>query len=235
MCRIKNQPSNSTSCSDNALHLLVLVAGIFYWGLQVTSPFSILGCVLKACFERGRYILKGIEDFNLEHWAHRIGGWKMRTPMYKAVEEALYYTCLLLVGGSNPHLGCPGMEWSGVECNIGLMIWRSTWQCGPMQQSTAILIDCWRHPNLYYTIPPPNLPTPFYSPTSFYYPDQCPRREFLVGHAKRCYNEFGPPWIDIECSLFKPPHYFHACTKDLRNMEGFVSKTTNSLPKVMMS
>ena len=35
MRRIKNQPSNSTSCSDNALRLLVLVAGILHWGLWV--------------------------------------------------------------------------------------------------------------------------------------------------------------------------------------------------------
>ena len=70
MWRIKNQPSNSTSCSDNALRLLVLVAGKLYWGLQVTSSFSIWGCVLKGCFERGifwraKLRLKGIEDFNL--------------------------------------------------------------------------------------------------------------------------------------------------------------------------
>ena len=55
--RIKNQPSTSTSCSNSAIRLLVLVAGILYWGLQVTSSFSIRGCVLKSCFER--YILKG--------------------------------------------------------------------------------------------------------------------------------------------------------------------------------
>ena len=54
-------------------------------------------------------------------------------------------------------------------------------------------------------------------------------------HAKRCWNKFGPSWTDIECSLFKPSHYLHACTKNLPNMEDFVSKTTNSLPKVMMS
>ena len=72
MWRIENQPSNSTSCSDNALCLLVLVAGRLYRGLQVTSSFSILGCVLKGCFEggifwRAKRRLKGIEDFNLEH------------------------------------------------------------------------------------------------------------------------------------------------------------------------
>ena len=51
-----------------------LVVGILYWGLQVTYSFSIRGCVLKGCFERGiifwrtKSHLRGIEDFNLEHW-----------------------------------------------------------------------------------------------------------------------------------------------------------------------
>ena len=54
MWRNKNQPSNSsTSCSDNALHLHILVAGRLYWGLRETSSFSIWGCVLKGYFERG--------------------------------------------------------------------------------------------------------------------------------------------------------------------------------------
>jgi hypothetical protein len=35
--------------------------------------------------------------------------------------------------------------------------------------------------------------------------------------------------------MFKPPPYLHACTKNLPNMEGFVSKTTNSLPKLMLN
>ena len=72
MWRIKNQPSNSTSCSDNTLRLLVFVMGKLYWGLQVISSFSICGCVLKGCLERGIFWraksrLKGIEDFNLKH------------------------------------------------------------------------------------------------------------------------------------------------------------------------
>ena len=72
MWRIKNQPSNSTSCSDNALRLLVFVTSKLYRGLQVTSSSSSMwGCVLKGCFERGKFgratlHLKGIEDFNLE-------------------------------------------------------------------------------------------------------------------------------------------------------------------------
>ena len=70
MWRIRIQPSHTTTCSDNALRLLVLVTGKLYWGLQVTSSFSIWGCVLKGCFEgsliwRAKSRLKGIEDFNL--------------------------------------------------------------------------------------------------------------------------------------------------------------------------
>ena len=50
-----------------------------------------------------------------------------------------------------------------------------------------------------------------------------------------CQNEFDPQWTDIGCSLFKPPHDLQTCTKNVPNIEGFVSKTTNSLPEVMMS
>ena len=72
MWRIKNQPSNYTTYSDNALHLLVLVTGRLYWGLQVTSSFSIWGCTVKGCFEvgvfwRAKSRLQDFEDFNLEH------------------------------------------------------------------------------------------------------------------------------------------------------------------------
>ena len=75
--RIENQPSNSTSCIDNALHLLVLVACRSYRGLQVTSSFSLWSCVLKGCFERGIFgraksRSKGIEDSNLERWVQLV-------------------------------------------------------------------------------------------------------------------------------------------------------------------
>ena len=40
--------------------LLILVTGILYLGLQVTSSISMWGCVQQDC-------LKGIEDLNLEH------------------------------------------------------------------------------------------------------------------------------------------------------------------------
>jgi hypothetical protein len=71
MWRIKSQPSNPTSCSDNALRLLVLETCILYWGFQVMSSFSIWGCILKGYFERGilwraKLRSKGIEDLNLE-------------------------------------------------------------------------------------------------------------------------------------------------------------------------
>ena len=42
------------------------------------SSFSIRGCVLKGCFEKGRIFwraksrLKGIEDFNLEHCPFKV-------------------------------------------------------------------------------------------------------------------------------------------------------------------
>ena len=55
MWRIKNQPSNSTSCNDNALRRLVLVASRLYRGLQEASSFSIWDCTLKGYFERGIY------------------------------------------------------------------------------------------------------------------------------------------------------------------------------------
>ena len=45
--RIKNQPSNSTSCSDTDVRLLVFVVGRLYCGLEVTASFSIWGCILK--------------------------------------------------------------------------------------------------------------------------------------------------------------------------------------------
>ena len=75
MWGIKYQPSNSTSCSDNTLRLLVLVVGRLYWGLQVMSSYSIWGCALKGCLEggifgRAKSRLKGIEDFNLERCPH---------------------------------------------------------------------------------------------------------------------------------------------------------------------
>ena len=53
MWRITNlNSSNSTSCSDKAICLLVLVVAKLYWRLQVTASFSIWGCVLKGYFER---------------------------------------------------------------------------------------------------------------------------------------------------------------------------------------
>ena len=41
---------------------------------MTSSSYSIWGCILKGCLERGIFRrakshLKGIEDFNLEHWS----------------------------------------------------------------------------------------------------------------------------------------------------------------------
>ena len=56
---LSNQPSNSTSCSDNVLRLLVLVVDKLLWGLQVTLRFE--GLLWE------RYILKGQIAFE-GHW-----------------------------------------------------------------------------------------------------------------------------------------------------------------------
>ena len=41
--------------------------------------------------------------------------------------------------------------------------------------------------------------------------------------------------IDIECSSFKPPHYYlQACNKNLPNKEHLACKTTNSRPQVLL-
>jgi hypothetical protein len=66
MWRIKNQASNSTSRSDNALRLLVLVTSRLYRGLQVMPSSSIWGCVLKGCFERGRFARAKTSILNTE-------------------------------------------------------------------------------------------------------------------------------------------------------------------------
>jgi hypothetical protein len=75
MWRFKNQPSNFNSCIDNALRFLILVTSKLYRELQMTSSFSIWGCVLRGYFERGIFwrahsCMKGIEDFNIEHWLY---------------------------------------------------------------------------------------------------------------------------------------------------------------------
>ena len=88
MWRIKNIPCNSTSYSDNALRLLVLVVGILYWGLQVMSSFSIWGCVLKGYFERGIYVKGQIAPEG--HW--RLQSWTL-TRMLVFGQPILHYPC----------------------------------------------------------------------------------------------------------------------------------------------
>ena len=80
MWRMKNQPSNSASCSDKCPTLVVFVLCKLYWGIQVmTSSFSIWGRVLKGCFVRGLFWrakphLKGMKDFNFEHCSGGLHG-----------------------------------------------------------------------------------------------------------------------------------------------------------------
>ena len=77
MWKIKNQPSNSTSsCSDNALHLLgscdgqIKLIEDFKWCLHFQSGVAFWKAILRdVYFEGPNWHLKGIEDFNLEqHW-----------------------------------------------------------------------------------------------------------------------------------------------------------------------
>ena len=80
MWRIKNQPSNPNSCSDNALCWLVgscvgqsmlrTLSDVFNFDLGLCFE----GVVLREiCFEGPHCVWKGIEDFNLEHcrWVSR--------------------------------------------------------------------------------------------------------------------------------------------------------------------
>ena len=52
--------------------LLVLMVGRLYWGLQMTSSFSIWSCILKGCLER--YVLTGQILFE-GHW--RLQSWTL--------------------------------------------------------------------------------------------------------------------------------------------------------------
>ena len=95
MWRIKNRPYNSTSCSDDALHLLVFVACRLYWGLQVTSSFPIRGCVAF-----WRVVLREVYFEGLNHgWRHwRLQSWTSNGsrrrvfgnlgPVYTTVEKS---------------------------------------------------------------------------------------------------------------------------------------------------
>ena len=71
--RMKNRPSNSTACSDSAQALVRSCGGQIRLrtSSDVFVSFSIWGCVLTGCVERGMFWrakprLKGIGDFNLE-------------------------------------------------------------------------------------------------------------------------------------------------------------------------
>ena len=87
-----------------------LMAGILYWGHQVKSSFSIWGCILKGCFGRGIFWraksrLKGIEDFNLEHWSqlwptlYTAWGWPEHMPDSCAIKLSIWSNFIKHVAG----------------------------------------------------------------------------------------------------------------------------------------
>jgi hypothetical protein len=72
MWRIKNQPSNSISCSDNALRLLVRVAGIliertyiFIFNLELHFEGLFLG---EVYFEGPNCVWRALKTLIFEHW-----------------------------------------------------------------------------------------------------------------------------------------------------------------------
>ena len=104
MWRTKNRPSDSTSCSDNALRLLVLVTSKLYWGLhQVTSSISIWGCVLKGC------VLREV------HFEGPIRVWRpLKTSILNIgdVMTKLYWQCPTLAGS------CGGQIWPRTSSDV---------------------------------------------------------------------------------------------------------------------
>ena len=69
MWRIKNQPSNCTSWSDNALRLLVVVAGRVYISRTSSDIFILnLGLRLKGCFLREVYFEGPNCIWSLQSW-----------------------------------------------------------------------------------------------------------------------------------------------------------------------
>ena len=72
--RIKNQPSNYTSCSDQCPTLVGSCGGQIILMTSSDVFISIWGCVLKGCFERGMFWAKGQIAFE-GHW--RLQSWTL--------------------------------------------------------------------------------------------------------------------------------------------------------------
>ena len=111
MWRIKTQPSNSIACSDIALRLLVHVAGILDRGMPVTSSFSIRGCILKGCFERGIF------------WSVRVvfeGHWRLH-----AIHSPHYLPLGLVANVRGGSLGVNSRDRRVSKSNwwVGYMLW----------------------------------------------------------------------------------------------------------------
>ena len=110
--KIKNQPSNSTSCSDNALRLLVLVADKLY--LRISSDVFIFNMGLRyeglfwarGIYWRAKSHLKGIEDFNLEHCPYPMAACNFQLIRMQACHFFM----------NIPHIQYPmGMSWAHLQ------------------------------------------------------------------------------------------------------------------------
>ena len=81
MWRVKNQPSNSTSCSDNTLHLLNHVVGKFYW---------VWGCLLKGCLREVYFEMQNpLEGHSLK--TSILNNW-----LYSSCLEKSFFVCPVL-------------------------------------------------------------------------------------------------------------------------------------------
>ena len=81
MWRVKNQPSNSTSCSDNTLHLLNTVVGKFYW---------VWGCLLKGCLREVYFEMQNpLEGHSLK--TSILNNW-----LYSSCLEKSFFVCPVL-------------------------------------------------------------------------------------------------------------------------------------------
>ena len=57
------------------------------------------------------------------------------------------------------------------------------------------------------------------------------RRVKLILACQEVLKWVWPSWTNIECSMFKPPHYLHACTKNLPTHGKFYKQNNQLLTK----
>ena len=130
MWRIKNQPSNPISCSDNALRLLVLVTDKLYWGLQVISSFSSWGLCFEGLFWE-RYISKGQIAFE-GHW--RLQSW------------TLPWTCSTITGEYQCNKSLDSLHRKTPSNNKGVIEWAML-GAAHMQSLVKEALRRWENPH----------------------------------------------------------------------------------------